>query len=266
MIPKIIHYCWFGKGEKSALINKCIKTWKKYCPDYQIIEWNETNFDVEVHQYCKSAFQKRSWAFVSDYARLKIIYDKGGIYLDTDVELTKNLDFLLENKFFCGFELQHAVNTGIGFGAEKDSIIVKKMLEEYNDVSFITPLGKLNKTPCTYYNSAALSKLGVKLNNTYQKASAYTIYPTDFFSPKSYETGIINITHNTTSIHHFESSWEDIKSHKKKMKQHRICAFWGQKIGTKIIFVMEIFSIIKKKGIASSIEGLFRRLKNLVNV
>lgn len=264
MIPKIINYCWFGKGEKSIFIENCISSWRKFCPDYEIIEWNETNFDFEQHPYSTMAYQNKMWAFVSDYARLKIIYENGGIYLDTDVELIKNLDHIIENPFFCGFELEKIINTGIGFGAEKNSFLTKKMLEEYKDVEFINRDGTLNKTPCTYYNSNALKREGVLLNNSFQKTSDFTIYPTEFFSPKSYETGVVKITENTVSIHHFDSSWEDSKSLEKKNRQHRICNFWGDRIGTKIIRVLDLITVAQKKGLVGTVKGAFNQLELLL--
>ncbi len=133
MIPKVIHYCWFGGGEKSRLMKKCIKSWKKYCPDYEIIEWNEDNFDVNGIEFTKGAYNAKKWAFVTDYARLDIIYKHGGIYLDTDVELLKPLDELLKYKGFFGFEEMGMVNTGVGFGAEKGNLLVKQMRDDYNN-------------------------------------------------------------------------------------------------------------------------------------
>ncbi|HAO07959.1 MAG TPA: glycosyl transferase [Chryseobacterium sp.] len=261
MIPKIIHYCWFGKGEKSPLIKRCIDSWKKFCPEYQIIEWNETNFDIHSSKYCKEAYENKMWAFVSDYARLKIIYENGGIYLDTDVELLRNLDFLLDDTFFCGFELNTAINTGIGFGAVINSKIAKKMLDEYGGISFVEESGRFNKTPCTFYNSNALIKEGAVLNNTFQTREDFTIYPTDFFSPKSYETGIVKRTSNTVSIHHFTSSWEDDKSLRKKHYQHLICKLFGEIIGQKIILIIDTVKVAKKKGVLGSINGLMKRIK-----
>ena len=119
MIPKKIHYCWFGGNPLPELAIKCLESWKKYCPDYEIIEWNETNFNLDSCEYVREAYQAKKWAFVSDYARLKVVYDNGGIYLDTDVELIKSLDRLLKNKSFFGTETTGVVATGLGFGAEK---------------------------------------------------------------------------------------------------------------------------------------------------
>lgn len=260
MIPKIIHYCWFGMGEKSELIKNCIQSWKKFCPDYQIVEWNEGNFDVNIHDYSKVAYENKYWAFVSDYARLKIINDNGGVYLDTDVELIKNMDFLLENNFYCGCEQPNTVNTGVGFGAEKNSVITKKMLKEYDNIKFIKENGEFNLTNCPYFNTNALVKLGIVPDNTLQKTPQYVIYPTDYFSPKSYETGLINTTQDTVSIHHFSGSWEDTQSLNKKFKQHRIVDFWGHKIGIKIILMLDLIVVSQKKGFLGTIKGIFRQL------
>lgn len=264
MIPKIIHYTWFGRGEKSDLIKKCIASWKKFCPEYQIIEWNEDNFDVNAHVYSKFAYEHKYWAFVSDYARLKIIYENGGIYLDTDVELIRNIDFLLENKYYCGCEQPNKVNTGVGFGAEKNSIISQKMLAEYDDVKFVQENGELNLTNCPYYNTNALIKMGVVPNNTLQKTAYCTIYPIEYFSSKSYETGIINSTINTVSIHHFSGSWEDIESLNKKYKQHRIGNLFGHKMGSKIIFIVDLIAVSRKKGLVGSIRGIINQFTILV--
>ena len=132
-IPKVIHYCWFGKGEMPKLAKKCIKSWKKYCPDYEIICHNEDNFDCFQNRYMSEAYQAKKWAFVSDYARLKIIYDNGGIYLDTDVEIIKPIDDLLRNKGFMGFDEKGIVATGLGFGAEKGNEIIGEFLKDYNN-------------------------------------------------------------------------------------------------------------------------------------
>lgn len=129
MIPKVIHYCWFGKNEKSELINRCINSWRKYCPDYQIIEWNEDNFNINDCEYTRQAYLAGKWAFVSDYARLKILYENGGIYLDTDVELKQGLDELLEfDAWFSQDDIRY-INTGLGFGASKGNILLKKMID-----------------------------------------------------------------------------------------------------------------------------------------
>lgn len=128
MIPKVIHYCWFGGNEKSEIIKQCIASWKKYCPDYEIIEWNESNFDINCCQYVKEAYEAKKWAFVSDYARYKIIYEHGGIYLDTDVELLDNLDKYLIYDTWFPRETQRTFNTGVGFAAIKNNKLIKNYI------------------------------------------------------------------------------------------------------------------------------------------
>lgn len=157
MIPKVIHYCWFGRNPKPELINKCIESWKKFCPDYEIKEWNEDNFDIHQCPYVEEAYECKKWAFVSDCARLKIIYDNGGIYLDTDVELLDSLDNILKYDFFFAFEHEFRVNTGYGFGAKKMSPIVQEMLSFYLGKHFIVD-GKTDLTVCTISNTDALMK------------------------------------------------------------------------------------------------------------
>lgn len=137
MIPKVIHYCWFGGNPLPYEVKKCIKSWEKMCPDYEIKQWNESNFDISDNTFARVAYENKAWAFVSDYARLKIVFDYGGIYLDTDVELLKSLDHLLDNKCYIGIQqAQSLCQTGLGFGAEKNSYIVEKMLEKYSNIEF----------------------------------------------------------------------------------------------------------------------------------
>ncbi len=134
MIPKTIHYCWFGRNPKPKLAKKCIASWKKYCPDYEIIEWNEDSFDVEQYPYAKFCLENKKYAFLSDFVRLVVIAKKGGIYFDTDVEVIKKLDGLLDYDAFYGFENDSYVASGLGFGSEKGHVTVIKMLEEYENL------------------------------------------------------------------------------------------------------------------------------------
>lgn len=152
MIPKKIHYCWFGRGEKSKKIKKCIESWRKYCPDYEIVEWNEDNFDVYQNAYTKYCYDNKKYAFLSDYARLLIVYYEGGIYYDTDVEVIKPINDLLKNKAFVGFEVNEYINTGIGFGAEKDSSAIKLMINEYDKLLD----GKSGTVGCPILNTEAI--------------------------------------------------------------------------------------------------------------
>ncbi len=206
-IPKVIHYCWFGKGKMPAIAEKCIKSWKKYCPDYEIICWNEENFDITQNLYMQQAYEAEKWAFVSDYARLKIIYDNGGIYLDTDVELIKPIDSLLENGGFMGFDEKGIVATGLGFGAEAGDKIIGAFLEDYLDLPFILPDGNFDLTPCPDRNTSALERLGMDMKNQNQTFMGMKFLPSEYLCPMDYYTGVKTITKNTYSIHHYCASW-----------------------------------------------------------
>lgn len=206
-IPKIIHYCWFGGEKIPETYLKCMDSWRQYCPDYEIKRWDESNFDVHENRYMYQAYEKKKWAFVSDYARLKIIYDQGGIYLDCDVELVKNLDPLRTNKMYCGFEDQNHVNLGLGFGAVKGHSYLKAMMEFYDSLDFIKADGSINLTPCPAYQSLVIRQFGIKNQNEYQKSSEITAYPTEFFSPVS-AWGTGGASENTYSIHHYGASWQ----------------------------------------------------------
>lgn len=208
MIPKKIHYCWFGRGELTVKAKKCIQSWKKYCPDYEIIEWNEDNFDVHQNEYTKKVYTEKKYAFLSDYARLKVVYEHGGVYLDVDVELVKSLDDLLENDAFFGFETKEFINTGVGFGAKQGSTAVKTLLEEYNQLLD----GTKDVIGCPKLNTEGLIKLGLERNGQLQKLDECTVYPAEYFNPYDDPTGRLNKTNNTYSIHWYAKSWMDKKS------------------------------------------------------
>ena len=206
-IPKVIHYCWFGNGKLPKLTKKCIKSWKKYCPDYEIICHTEETFDVSQNRYMKEAYEQKKWAFVSDYARLKIIYDYGGIYLDTDVELIKPLDDLLEKKGFMGFDEKGIVATGLGFGAEKGNEIIKEFIKDYEDIPFVLEDGSFDLTPCPDRNTDALKRLGMDIENHDQTFMGVDFLPKEYLCPMEYDTGNKLVTKNTYSIHHYCATW-----------------------------------------------------------
>lgn len=226
MIPKVIHYCWFGKNELPEDAKRCIASWKKFCPDYEIIEWNETNYDVRKNKYMSDAYDEKKWAFVSDYARIDIIYNYGGIYLDTDVELLRPLDELLKDKMFCGWEsrdpildekkitYENSVNLGLGFGAEKNNIALKDILDLYEKLNFINEDGSLNLMACPHYQTEILKQYGLDdTKRTYQKLKdEIIVYPESYFSPKSMTTREITLTDETYSIHHFSGTWIEKKN------------------------------------------------------
>ena len=206
-IPKVIHYCWFGRGEMPKLAQKCIKSWKEKCPDYEIICWNEDNFDLTQNHYMRQAYEAGKWAFVSDYARLKIVYDHGGIYLDTDVELLKSLDDLLDGGGFMGFESKGVVATGLGFGAEKGNKVIAEFLKDYEDISFVQPDGSFDLTPCPKRNTDTLKRLGMDTEKPNQVFMDMTFLAKEYLCPMDYYTGKISVTKNTYSIHHYSASW-----------------------------------------------------------
>lgn len=218
MIPKTIHYCWFGRNPKPALAEKCIKSWKKHCPDYEIIEWNEDNFDISACPlYVRQAYEAKKWAFVTDYVRLKVVYDNGGIYMDTDVELIKNLDSLLSNKAYFGFEDGVHIATGLGFGAIKKHPILKGMMNDYIDISFIKPDGNYDTITCPQRNTSVFIKHSLIQNNSKQVIGGCLVLPSEYLCPIDYNTGKKKITKSTLSIHHFSASWQD----KELQKMHR---------------------------------------------
>ena len=207
MIPKIIHYCWFGRGQKPEQAIKCIDSWKKYLPDYQLKEWNEDNFDITQNQYVREAYENRKFAFVTDYVRLYALFHEGGVYMDTDVETLGNYDVFLHHHAFSGFETDGNVPTGM-MAAEKGSVWAKELLEQYNDRLFVQPDGSFDMTTNTHVITKYMIDKGLVLNNTYQDFPGLcTMYPADYFCPKDHRTGKIHRTKNTVCIHHFAGSW-----------------------------------------------------------
>ena len=209
MIPKVIHYCWFGRGPKNELAVKCIESWKKYLPDYELKEWNEDNFDVNLYPYAKEALENRKFAFVTDVVRLYALYTEGGVYMDTDVEVLKSYDSFLHHTMFSGFETNGYVPTGM-MAAEKGSVWAKELLDGYNDRRFVLEDGSFDLTTNTTVITDYMKEKGLKLNNTYQDLEGLcTMYPSEYFCPKDHRTGVIYCTNNTVCIHHFAGSWID---------------------------------------------------------
>lgn len=207
LIPKVIHYCWFGGGQVPDKYKYWMESWKKFCPDYEIIEWNEQNYDVTKNLYMRQAYENRKWGFVPDYARMDIIYRYGGIYLDTDVELVQGFDDLLYQRGFLGFECPDYVNLGQGFGAVKGLPIFKEMMSVYDNMDFINADGSLNMVASPYWQTKVLEQHGLKLNGEYQIVENLTVYPEKVLCGKSWSTRRVVLKPYTKSIHHFEGSW-----------------------------------------------------------
>lgn len=223
-ISKKIHYCWFGGNPLPKLAKKCIKSWKKYCKDYEIIEWNESNFDISrAPLYVQQAYEAKKWAFVTDYVRLYAMVTYGGVYMDTDVELVKKIDKYLNHHAFSGFENETSIPTGI-MACEKNFSLFTELLKYYDTATFLKEDGSFNLTT----NVSTITKMclerGFKPNNMLQDLDGFVLYPKDYFCPKSYYTGAINKTKNTVAIHHFSASWlikEEKKKHESDVKMFR---------------------------------------------
>ena len=218
-IPKKIHYCWFGGNPMPELAKKCIKSWKKYCPDYEIIEWNENNFDINSNTYVKEAYEAKKWAFVTDYVRLYVLYNYGGVYMDTDVEVIKPIDAFLTDQAFSGFENDELIPTGI-MASEKGFDIFQLLLSYYDDRHFIKPDGTFDNVTNVLVITAMMEDRGFVKNGQKQNIDGFVFYPKDYFCPKDFISGKIKKTKNTVCIHHFDSSWFDERQ-KKKLKNKR---------------------------------------------
>lgn len=250
MIPKKIHYCWFGGNKMPEIAEKCIESWKKYCPGYEIICWNESNCDLSVNTFVKQAAENNKWAFVSDYFRLKIIEEQGGIYLDIDVELLKPLDDLTLYEGFMGFELAETsyINSGLGFGAIANNKIIRMLRQNYENISFIKLDGTFDMKPCPQRDTRILVNLGLKQNNKTQMIDDFIFFSSDYFSPIGF-TGERFFSENTYSIHHFNGSWLEgdqlamLELRKKtRMKYGKIFGFY-------IFKILYIKKFIKKNGL-----------------
>ena len=241
MIPKKIHYCWFGGNPIPEKDKKCIESWKKFCPDYEIIRWDESNYDIRKNKFISQAYDMKKWAFVSDYARLDIIYNNGGIYLDTDVELVKNLDILLENEAFMGFEKGRVVATGLGFGAIPHQKGIKLLRDSYDNLEFVDKRGNqlsAEKTNCPIINSKVLTENGALMNDQMQNVLGITLYPTEYFCPLNSTTGELNCTENTYSIHRYSMSWLTDFDKKWRLRQKKFTKIFGEKTAYKLVVIL----------------------------
>ncbi|SFO35199.1 Capsular polysaccharide synthesis protein [Pseudobutyrivibrio sp. JW11] len=217
MIPKIIHYCWFGRNEKSGLVKSCIESWKKYLPDYEIIEWNEDNFDVNICQYTKEAYEAGKWAFVSDYARLYALQQMGGVYFDTDIEALKPIDEFLDNKAFTGFEVKDCIVTAV-LGFEKNHPLLGELIDTYNHMSFINEDGSLNMTTNVTLISNKLKEMGMISNGKEQLVGDLKIYPQIYFCPNNFSRLWNKPSKKSYVIHHFDCSWRASSTNNSSLK------------------------------------------------
>lgn len=220
-LPKVIHYCWFGGNELGDQELKCIDSWKKFLPDYEIVCWNESNYNLLRNEYVREAYEAKKWAFVSDFARFDILHQYGGVYFDTDVEIIASMDDILNKGPFMAGESAPSrdhgltVAPGLGLAAYPGMALYQKILESYNDQHFINSDGSLNTKTVVVRVTELLRDCGLRDVNEVQTLDDLTIYPVDYFNPKDYFTGEIVLTNNTRAIHHFSMSWvNDVEKYK----------------------------------------------------
>jgi hypothetical protein len=262
MIPKIIHYCWFGNAPLPELAQKCIASWKIFFHDYEIIEWNETNYDVNKIKYSSEAYNAKKYAFVSDYARFDILYQYGGIYFDTDVEVIKPFDNILQNGGFMGFESTRTVNAGLGMGCNAGLGIIYQILQFYAILRFINTDSSYNLHTVVEYVTNILNKNGLKAENEIQKLEGLTIYPTDYFAPKSALTGELTITKNTYSIHHYDASWVPENERSYYELKRRFSLSFGRNLGIVFSFPYFVVLNIKNYGLKVGVRKILEKVKN----
>lgn len=211
MIPKIIHYCWFGGKPLPKSAEKCIASWKKYLPDYDIKRWDESNFDVNAIPYTREAYAACKYAFVSDYARFWILYHYGGVYFDTDVEVIRPIDDIINRGGFLGVESNrngiYTVNPGLGFAATQGTAVIGEMMNLYSTFHFINTDGASDLKNIVEITTDYLSSKGLQNTDEIQDCCGFTIYPKDYFCPIDYDTRELKITENTRTIHHYAESW-----------------------------------------------------------
>ena len=236
MIPKIIHYCWFGGNPMPESAIKCIESWKKFLPDYEIKEWNESNFDVNIIPYTSEAYKAKKYAFVSDYARFWILYNYGGLYFDTDVEVIKNMDDIIAKGPFMGCE-NEASDTSVASVAPGLGLY-KELLSMYDEKHFITDEGKQIRGTIVDYTTELFVRKGLVASNDIQLIENVWIYPKEYFCPKDYKSGKMNITERSVSIHHYDSSWVN-KSDKLKKK---IISIIGPSLTNIIVRIKQFFA------------------------
>lgn len=259
-----IHYIWLGKNEKPDIVKDCIKSWKEFFPDWKIVEWNEDNLNIDSIIYCKEAYDKKKYAFVSDYFRFLILYKYGGLYFDTDVKVIKNFsDLIIENDLFFGFEDVKKVSPGLVlYSKNRKERLFKEILDIYIKEKFILENGDLNlKTVVTRFTEL-LQKYGLQLNNKKQKIKNMTIFPTEYFCPLNYNTGRMCITDKTYAIHLYNGSWLNLE----EKKEQEIYRYYYNKYSNKYLGdiiirnIVRIISIYKVTGLT----GVFNRIKKKI--
>lgn len=254
MIPKIIHYCWFGGNPIPDDVKICIESWKKYCPDYEIKEWNERNFDVNCCDYVKEAYQAKKWAFVSDYARFEILNKNGGLYFDTDVEIIKDISHIIDNGNFMACENEKmTIATGLGFGLEPNNAIAQEIINDYKKSQFFKANGSYDLMTVCERVTNILKKYGLTKSKYVQKICDIRIYPKDYFCPLNYTTGALEITENTVCIHHFHGSWFSDEEREAERLKRKFTKIFNHRIS---IYAAQFIVWCKYRGVVNTIKML----------
>ena len=264
IIPKVIHYCWFGKNEIPDKYKRWMESWKKFCPDYEIVEWNENNYDISKNMYMYQAYKNKKWGFVPDYARLDIIYNHGGIYLDTDVEIIKNFDDMLYQKGFVGFETNQYVNFGSGFGAVAGLPIIKEQLDYYENRQFIKEDGTMDLTASPRIQTDILVKNGMRQNGEYQIVNDIVVYPEKLLCPKSERLRKIRCTEYTHSIHHYDASWLNCEEKKTIIEKEKLVTEASKYTSPEIIINMseKVSVVVIAYNVEQYIEECVKSIRN----
>lgn len=269
-IPKVIHYCWFGGNPLPESAVRCIESWKKYCPGYEIREWNESNYDVNACVYIQEAYRAKKWAFVSDYARFDILYSYGGLYFDTDVELIRPIHDILQAGPFMGRERNvlgkesYMVNPGLGIGAAAGMPIYKEILDSYTQMHFINPDGTYNQATVVHYTTKLLEKHGLTNSTEPKCVEDIWIYPWEYFCPMDYVTGDLSVSDNTYSIHHYSATWLNKEEILEKQVVEKIAKRFNGRIavlcGRVYSFPFRVRKKIQQKGFRGTLRFVFKKL------
>lgn len=272
MISKIIHYCWFGGNPLPEIALKCIESWKKFFPDYEIKEWNENNFDLNCCDYVKEAYQAKKWAFVSDYARFWILYNYGGLYFDTDVEVIKDMSEIITQGAFMGCEITNkytsgfglGVNPGLGLGVNPGINLYDEILEDYKKSHFLSDDGTYNYETVVDRTTKIMEKHGFKEISEIQEVAEVKVYPPEYFCPMDYTTGKLNITNNSYSIHWYDASWLDEKMKLRRSRNEKICNKFRGNFGRKISKIYMTGSYYCEWLTTGRIDIIKRKIKNRI--
>ena len=260
MIPKIIHYCWFGRNPLPEFAKKYIESWKRCLPNYEIKEWNEDNFDVNIIPYTSEAYKEKKYAFVSDYARYWILYKYGGLYFDTDVELIKPMNMIIENGSFMGCEHRAGkgirVAPGLALGARKQMKIYEELIEMYSDLHFVNDDGTYNLLNIVDRTTGLLRRHGLKDVDVIQTVAELNIYPAEYFCPMNRFTLETKITDKTVSIHHYDASWQSPETKWVQRLTYRLS--WLPK-GP---YIVKFLGAVKYRGVLEGIKEIFIWLNN----